>query len=261
MLMRCEGCGRVFDYEKQDGICPGCGRFCTQPGPGGRNAGAESGPAANGWAGQSGAEAGSEQPARSNPGAAAWPVLFCLLAALWLAAMGGGFLLLRHRQATLPERAAFASPAADETSGGFLQGGRRVEITGAELLSGDYRAGLPEGGCLVRVGLRFGETGWRSGCGDLIYLQSGDCFYRAADSYSLGQVYPELAKNALEEDTLQYTEAGEGWLYFALPAPPQNAALYLEEAVGYGEERRVSGAAFCPLNFIPADMEGGGADA
>lgn len=243
MLMRCEGCGRMFDYEKQDGVCPGCGRFCTAPRA---DASAQGGPDGAG-AGQTAGAAG--------------PAAFFLLALLWLCVMAGGFLLLRRQQNTLPERAAFASPVADEVSGGFLQGGRRVEITGAELLGTDYRAGLAEGSCLVRVGLRFGERGWRSGCGDLLYLQSGGCFYRAANGYTLGQVYPELAKTALEEDELQYTEAAEGWLYFVLPAPPENAALYLEQAEGYGEERRVSGAAYCPLAFVPADTEGGGADA
>lgn len=251
MLMRCEGCGRMFDYEKQDGVCPGCGRFCAAPRA---DESAQDGPDGAGAAQTAGA-------APRQAGTAAGPAAFLLLALLWLCVMAGGFLLLRRQQNTLPERAAFASPVADEVSGGFLQGGRRVEITGAELLGTDYRAGLAEGSCLVRVGLRFGERGWRSGCGDLVYLQSGGCFYRAANGYTLGQVYPELAKTALEEDELQYTDAAEGWLYFVLPAPPENAALYLEQAEGYGEERRVSGAAYCPLAFVPANTEGSGANA
>ena len=205
MLMRCEGCGRMFDYEKQNGICPGCGRFCALPGPAGDTA----------WPGRAGAleqnGAGVHPNADGRPGQAVntahsarrGPAAFLALALLWLCVMAGGFALLRRQQATLPERAAFASPVADEVSGGFLQGGREVSITGAEVLGSGYRAGLAEESCLVRVGLRFGERGWRSGCGDLLYLQSGGCFYRAADRYSLGQLYPALAKNALEEDELQ----------------------------------------------------------
>lgn len=263
MLMRCEGCGRMFDYNKADGVCPGCGRFCARPGPDGPDAGA-----ADGWAEPGSAEAafaadGWPQPgpaAQNSPRAAAWPVLFCLLAALWLGSMAGGFLLLRHRQAALPGRAAFVSPVADEVSGAFRCRGREITITGAEIMGGEYRAGLPENGCLVRVGLRLDETAWQDNA-DLFYLQSGGCFYQAADVYALEQVYPALARAALDDYQLQAPEAAEGWLYFALPAPPEAAALYLEQAVGYGEDRRVTGAAYAKLSFAPAGAEGGGQDA
>lgn len=256
MLMRCEGCGRMFDYEKNDGVCPGCGRFCQNPdlsdssgadGPGGTSG---SGPAA---------AAGADAAVQTGPNAVVWPVLFLLLALLWAGAMAGGFWLLRRQQASLPARAAFASPVADEVSGGFRCRGRAIAVTGAELLR-DCRAGLPEGGCLVRVGLRLDETAWQENA-DCFYLQSGGCFYQASDSWALEQIYPALARTALDEYELQSPEAAEGWLYFALPEPPADAALYLEQAVGYGGERRVSGAAVCPLRFVEADAEGGDGDA
>lgn len=253
MLMRCEGCGRMFDYEKADGVCPGCGRFCQNPDRSASSVPADAAVPADT------AAAGPDGGAQSGPRATVWPALFLLLTLLWAGVMAGGFLLLHRQQAALPERAAFLSPVADEVSGGFRRRGRGIAVTGAELLN-DCRAGLPEGGCLVRVGLRLDETTWQDNS-DLFYLQSGGCFYQAADRYALEQIYPALARTALDEYELQSPEAAEGWLYFALPAPPDAAALYLEQAVGYGEDRRVSGAAACPLTFAAAEAEGGGQDA
>ena len=31
MLIRCESCGKMFDYDKQDGQCPACGAFAARP--------------------------------------------------------------------------------------------------------------------------------------------------------------------------------------------------------------------------------------
>lgn len=264
MLMRCENCGRMFDYERTDGVCPGCGQFCQPPRPA-----AAPGAPENLWPepGEEDTEPrqGREVPfdAAARPRAAGagsgWRTAFFALVLLWACVMAGGFALMQHRQSTLPERAAFLSPVADTVSGAFRRHGREITVTGAEVLGSEYRAGLPEGGCLVRVGLRLDETVWHSNS-DEFYLQSGGCFYEAASSYYLEQVYPALAQNALSEGLLQDTAAQEGWLYFALPGPPQDAALYLEQADGYGSDRRVRGAAVCPLAFTQAETEGGEAD-
>ena len=252
MLMRCESCGKMFDYEKTDGVCPGCGQFCQPPL---RADGAEPilpGPGTE----EQGLATDTAPPRAAGSG---WRAAFFALVLLWACVMAGGFALMRHRQAALPERAAFASPVADEVDGAFRRHGRVIAVTGAEVMGSEYRAGLPEEGCLVRVGLRLDETTWQSNS-DEFYLQSGGCFYQATSTYYLQQVYPALAKDALDGSPLQSYQAQEGWLYFVLPGPPRDAALYLEQAEGYGSDRRVTGAATCPLAFVPAGTEGGEAD-
>lgn len=272
MLMRCKNCGKMFHYEKADGVCPGCGQFCRAP----RMTAAPGAPEARRLE-EEADEREAQRDLETSSGSAMllpgpspgltvrlsarklWRMAFFALVLLWACVMAGGFALMGHRQSTFPERAAFLSPVADEVNGSFRRHGREILVTGAEIMGSDYRAGLPQDGCLVRVGLRLDETVWY-GNSDEFYLQSGGCYYKAADTYYLGQVYPDLAKNALDSSLLQYTEAQEGWLYFVLPGPPRDTALYLEQADGYGSDRRVSGAAVCPLTFVPAGTEGGEAD-
>lgn len=227
MLIRCETCGKMFDYDKQDGQCPACGAFSSRPAaapaPAPRPV-----PAAGGLRGV-GARPAAPRPAPARPrpapragGSLLW--LRVLLAALGVAGLVAAAAL---RPAARPEPVAVPvqTLAAGET---VTLAGREVALSQPQILTG-RTAGLPQGWQLYRVRVTAPEQAdWDPDAEAAVSLRAAGGYWEMLEDFQLERLWPELEAEALASYDLAGWEALEGWLYLAGPADA-GAALCLED--------------------------------
>ena len=224
MKILCSNCGLRYDPAASEGVCPHCGRYTAAP--------------AVAFAPEAAPPAPEEEhvlwappaPARRRTSRAALVLFFLFLAVF--AAECVIFPLAARATRAGQARASYVPDAAVETAVqneafAFGPAGRQVLVGAAQRLGGVR--GVEEGGEMVRVWCEVDkEQDYRSGWASDAYLQAGEAWYPAVQTYDLEQFYPELAAEALDPYDLQGSAMDEGWLYFAVPAQAESWTLWLQ---------------------------------
>lgn len=231
MLIRCESCGKMFDYDKQDGQCPACGAFAARPesAPAPAPAAPESQPPRGirglGEAGGRPVSRPAPRPAARRPAAGGSLLWLRVL----LAALGVGFFAAAALLGLSGPEAGPLPACATATAGQPVElAGREVVFSQAQVLAG-RTAGLPQGWQLYRVRVSAAEwEDWDPDAEAAVSLWAGGGYWGMLEDYDLEQIWPELAGEALASYDLAGWDALEGWLYLAGPADPA-AALCLED--------------------------------
>ena len=224
MKILCSNCGLRYDPAASEGVCPYCGRYNEAP------------PEA--YVPEAAQPAPEEEevlwtppaPARRRTSRTAL-VLFLLFLAVFGAEcvifpLVTGAAKAGQSKASYVPAAAVTSAAQNEAFG-FGPAGRQVLVGAAEIL-GEVR-GVEQGSELVRVWCEVDkEQDYRSDWASDAYLQAGDVWYPAVQTYDLEQFYPELAAEALDPYALQGYSMDEGWLYFLIPQGAGECTLWLQ---------------------------------
>lgn len=221
MLIRCESCGKMFDYDRQDGQCPACGAFAARPAA---TAAPAAAPAGN---------AGGVRGVLRRPAAQAGPRrngflwLRVLLVALGLLFFTLSGVLGRSEPAPEPLPVSESTARAGEP---VTMAGRAMTFSQPQRLTG-RTAGLPTGWQLYRVRVSAPELeDWDSHVEAAVSLCAGGGYWEALEGYTLEQLWPDLGEQALSLYDLTDWEALDGWLYLAGPAD-EAASLCLEDQV------------------------------
>ena len=227
MKILCSNCGLRYDPAVNNGICPQCGRY-NEPPPEAfaPQAEEEAGPRCDAdpelWA--------PPAPARRRVSRAAL-ALFILFLAVF--AVECAVFPLATRAAKAGQAQAAYVPQAPVTSAAqneafaFGPAGRQVLVGQAQRL-GSIR-GTEEGTEVVRVWCEVDkEQDYRSDWAADTFLQAGDIYYPAIQTYDLEQFYPELAAEALDPYAFQSVSMDEGWLYFLVPEGAAGHTLWLQ---------------------------------
>ena len=227
MKILCSNCGLRYDPAVNNGICPHCGRYNEAPPEAfAPQAEEEAEPRCDAdpelWA--------PPAPARRRVSRAAL-ALFILFLAVF--AVECAVFPLATRAAKAGQAQAAYVPQAPVTSAAqneafaFGPAGRQVLVGQAQRL-GSIR-GTEEGAEVVRVWCEVDkEQDYRSDWAADTFLQAGDIYYPAIQTYDLEQFYPELAAEALDPYALQSTSMDEGWLYFLVPQGAAEHTLWLQ---------------------------------
>lgn len=229
MLIRCESCGKMFDYDKQDGQCPACGAFAARPA-------AQAAPAAEpvpGFAPETGGLGGvrgtlhrpasARTAARRGSGLLWLRVVLAGLGILFFALSG----LLQPPKADNTRLPDTMTAQADQA---VAVAGREMTFTQPQRLTG-RTAGLPEGWQLYRVRVSSPELAdWNSRAEVAVSLYAGGGYWQMVEDYELERLWPELAEESVASHDLTSWDALDGWLYLAGPADG-DAALCLEDQV------------------------------
>lgn len=224
MKILCSNCGLRYDPAASEGVCPYCGRYNEAP------------PEA--YAPEAAQPAPEEEevlwtppaPARRRTSRTAL-VLFLLFLAVFgvecvIFPLVTGAAKAGQSKASYVPAAAVTSADQNEAFG-FGPAGRQVLVGAAETL-GEVR-GVEQGSELVRVWCEVDkEQDYRSDWASDAYLQAGDVWYPAVQTYDLEQFYPELAAEALDPYALQGSSMDEGWLYFLIPQGAGECTLWLQ---------------------------------
>ncbi len=224
MLIRCESCGKLFDYDKQDGQCPGCGAFAARP----AEPAAAPQPAVSARPAAGGVRGTLRRPAFAKPGSQAGSlllrVMLVLLGLLFFTLSG----MLRPTEAAPVTRPASGVPVQAGETVTLAQ--RPMTFSQPQRLTG-RTAGLPEGWQLYRVRVNAPElTDWNSHVEVMVSLYAGGGYWEALADYDLESLWPDLAEQALSLYDLTGWDALDGWLYLAGPAD-EGATLCLEDQV------------------------------
>lgn len=227
MKILCSNCGLRYDPAVNNGICPHCGRYNEAP------------PEA--FVPQ--AEEEAEPQYDEDPELWAPPapvrrrvsrpalVLFILFLAVFAVECVAFPLVTRATKAGQAQ-AAYVPEAATESAAqneafAFGPAGRQVLVGEAQRL-GSIR-GTEEGAEVVRVWCEVDkEQDYRSDWAADAFLQAGDIYYPAIQTYDLEQFYPELAAEALDPYAFQSASMDEGWLYFLVPEGAAGHTLWLQ---------------------------------
>ncbi len=225
MKILCSNCGLRYDPAVNNGICPHCGRYN------------EALPEAFA------PEQAAPQPALEEEELWAPPapvrrrtsrvplVLLLLFLAVFAAECVLFPLVTRAAKAGQAQAAyvpqALVTSAAQNEAFAFGPAGRQVLVGQAQRL-GSIR-GTEEGAEVLRVWCEVDkEQDYRSDWAADTFLQAGDIYYPAIQTYDLEQFYPELAAEALDPYALKSTSMDEGWLYFLVPEGAAGHTLWLQ---------------------------------
>lgn len=254
MLIRCENCGKLFDFDNCGGLCPDCGHFHSAP------------PVTHSFDAQPNFQASA--PSGRVVGSAKSPsderppqrILAIILAVLWGVLLLGGFGLYSMKKNRWEKSGKLADLQVQTVSA------QNITLHGQKYAFGPYQkmtshsAGLPEGHVLVRVQIDRKEPDeWVREREDSCFLQvdspRGTTFFAPLDSYSIERVYPELMDTFMDTYSLHSTEAAVGYMYFAVPSDFTSLSIYLEEAtrMKYKSPRKVVSLLHCSLE--QADFE------
>lgn len=249
MLIRCESCGKLFDFDKAEGLCPACGHFHTQP-PVAAAPNAESEPQRTESTGRV-VGTGRES---ASAGRSPQRILALVLLAIWVLILVGGFGLHLLQKQRWKSSGKLSDVEVQTVSA------QDVVLHNQHYSFGPYQkmttrtAGLPEGYVLVQVQVDRKEAiEWVREREDTCYLQvesaNGLSYYAPLESYAIERVYPDLSANYMDAYDLSSIEPGVGYMYFAVPADFTSAAMYLEEAtrIKYESPRHVKNLWVCPL--------------
>ena len=227
MKILCSNCGLRYDPAVNNGICPHCGRYNEAP------------PEA--FVPQTEEEEEpqyDEDPELWAPPApvrrrVSRPALVLLILFLAVFAVECAVFPLATRAAKAGQAQAAYVPQALVTSAAqneafaFGPAGRQVLVGQAQRL-GSIR-GTEEGAEVLRVWCEvYKEQDYRSDWAADTFLQAGDIYYPAIQTYDLEQFYPELAAEALDPYAFQSVSMDEGWLYFLVPEGAAGHTLWLQ---------------------------------
>ena len=251
MLIRCEQCGKLFDYMKNDGICPECGRYHSIP------EGAE--PEApellseeeyiQGEGGVSG------RPAAQLRNQSRRRLTFSLLV-LWALILAVGFAWFHVRQAKRQNEGWYTvtvEPTVVDSV--FFFRDQQVEVSPVQRMGREYQGGVPAGHQLIRIPMTPIERHYSEDPSDRVYLRveiGGRTEYLdPVYNFELAELYPDLDHGLISDELLCYSEDGQGWLYFSVPDGFDSLTLYLEQArqEEYEEPRQIEAVYLCPLTM------------
>ena len=241
MLIRCENCGKPFDYDKNEGVCPACARYQSQPGaavPQVRGAGGAS-TLKNAYQRPAGAAARPQAPLKKRGNGKQNLVLTGVLALLLVVLLAAG------AAARLPQPAApvFEAPVqrlAGALPARFELAGAECRVTGAQTLGAGYTTGVQPGYELIRVGFERGAGfEWEGSWDDSVYLAVNGGYVEPVDGYELERLYPELAEAALSSYDVDAYGGAEGYFYFLVPQGTREVDICFEQASDAGGERAV----------------------
>ena len=225
MKILCSNCGLRYDPAVNNGICPHCGRYNEALPEAFAPEQAAPQPALEEeelWA----PPAPVRRPTSRVPRV---PLLLflavfaaeCVLFPLATRAAKAG-----QAQAAYVPQALVTSAAQNEVFA-FGPAGRQVLVGQAQRL-GSIR-GTEEGAEVLRVWCEVDkEQDYRSDWAADTFLQAGDIYYPAIQTYDLEQFYPELAAEALDPYAFQSVSMDEGWLYFLVPEGAAGHTLWLQ---------------------------------
>ena len=229
MLIRCESCGKMFDYDKQDGQCPACGAFAARP----TAQAAPAEPPVAGFGTETGGLGGVQgtlrrpsavRTAARRGGSLLW--LRVVLAGLGLAFFALSGLMQPPRADNTRQPAAVTAQAGQAVTAA----GREMTFSQPQRLTG-RTAGLPEGWQLYRVRVSAPELeDWNSRAEAAVSLYAGGGYWQMLEDYELERLWPELAAESVASYDLSGWDAVDGWLYLAGPAD-EAAVLCLEDQV------------------------------
>ncbi len=238
MLIRCNSCQKLFDYQQCKGVCPGCGQQQNAPVP-----------------------AASPSSHTSQSSHMIPKVLLALWAAILVVALVGRQVSLhRWKNSGMLEGEVPASQLQAEE---FSLRGRAGEIGSCERMGAQYTTGLETGHQLVRVKLVIQEPlDFDSGLSDAVFLQTtgpdGPQYYAPANRYDLERIYPQLSGDILNDFCLTSYGEVDGYLYFVIPQDAKEPVLYLELAHGHSrsqDERILEKVLLCPLKMTDAAVK------
>lgn len=229
MLIRCESCGKMFDYDKQDGQCPACGAFAARPAA---QAAPEAAPAPDfgpETGGLGGVRGTLRRPSAVRTAARRGSSLLWLRVAL--AGLGLVFFALSGlMQPPQADNTHLPDTIAAQAGQAVTAAGREMTFAQPQRLTG-RTAGLPEGWQLYRVRVSAPELDdWNSRAGVAVSLYAGGGYWQMLEDYELERLWPELAEESVASYDLSGWDALDSWLYLAGPAD-ETAVLCLEDQV------------------------------
>ncbi len=253
MLIRCESCDKLFDFDKFDGVCPACGHYHSHPPVITPTPSQESKGGVSGTARASSSDSAKTNRQRSR-------TLAVLV--LWLLILVSGMVLRNIMMQRWRSSGMLGDVVTETVSADDVVLNRQHYTFGPYQKMSDRTAGLPDGYVLVRVYMDRKEADeWISGRDDSCCLQvetpSGYAYYSPLSSYHLERIYTDLCDDCMEIYDLQRTEADTGYMYFAVPADATSLSMYLEEAtrLRYEDPRELTRILICPLEEAPLDSE------
>ena len=243
MLIRCDNCHELFDYQECKGVCPACEHRQEPP-----VSFSPTGPAA--------AAAAAKSHGHKLP---------LLLLILWAAILLAFFVGRQIGEARWKRSGKLDGevPTTQVQAKEFSFRGRSASAGPCEKLGSGYTTSLEEGHQLVRVSFSIEKPmDFEPGLSDTLFLQvfgpEGTAYYAPARSYDVEHIYPELTEKLLDDYCLHTYEEVDGDLYFVIPKDATDPVLYIELARTpefHNTPRTVEQALICPLKLVDASAE------
>ncbi len=256
MFIRCDSCGKLFNYEKNDGVCPHCAAFNSPPAPGGEPEQASvSYEAAEPQPFSEEAEEEetffSPQPSVSASPAADKPrsrksrrgcgCVLAVLLALVIAVIG----VQIWQRVTRKDRWTEQMQQTEAPSVQAFEAGQTVQIgpytacaAGAAVIAlPEGSEQLPEGEMAVGIQMDFAvddeypdSDPWYHSLipAPYVMLEDGRC-RTMMDTWLLSSYSSPLYSQCVEVDALYYGDEGSGMVYFVVPAGTDTVTLCLEQ--------------------------------
>lgn len=262
MFIRCDSCGKLFNYEKNDGVCPHCAAFNSPPDahsnkPAQASVSYESDeplpfseeaeeeetffspqPSVS-------ASLPEEKPA-SRKGCRGCGCFFVVLLVLFVAVIG----VLVWQRVTQKDRWTGQMSQPEPPSLLNFQAGETVQIGSYTACAADTAvivlpegsAQLPEGEMAVGIQMDFTVNDEYPESGNwyhspipapYVMLEDGRC-RKMMDTWMLSSYFPELYSQCVDVDGLFYGDEGSGMVYFVVPADTGTVALCLEQRAASG---------------------------
>ena len=260
MFIRCDSCGKLFNYEKNDGICPHCSAFNSAPDncknePGQRVASheiKEPQPFADEAETEESTfapqptyapfqqEPALEEPRSRNKGCRGCGCIFGVLFVLFLAVIG--VQIWQHasqKDRWMEQMQQTEAPLVQD-----FDAEQNVQIGMYTVCSADSAvialpegsAELPEGEMAVGIHLNVlpgdapDSSDWyySSIPAPYVMLEDGRC-RKMMDVWMLSSYSSPLYAQCLDLDALYYGDTGSGMVYFVVPAGTDTVTLCLEE--------------------------------
>lgn len=258
MFIRCDSCGKLFNYEKNDGICPHCSAFHSSPDSCSQEPAQRSAPFDTAGPQPFSEEDGEEEPlfspqpsstlsaAESEPhsrsrgfrGCGCMLVVLLVLVFVVIGLQVWQYVSRRDRwieqmqQAEAPAVQTFA-PGQTVQIGAYTVCAADTAVVALPEGSGE----LPEGEMAVGVHLDFSvddeypdSDGWYHSPipAPYVLLEDGRC-RKMMDTWMLSGYSSPLYSQCVDVEALYYGDEGSGMVYFVIPSGTDMVTLCLEE--------------------------------
>jgi len=262
MFMRCDSCGKLFNYEKNDGVCPHCSAFNSPPDARGDEP-AQASVSYESAEPQPFSEEAEEEETLFSPQPSVSPSLsvekqgsrkgcrgcgcaFVVLLVLVLAVIG----VEVWKQFTQKDRWTGQMNQPEPPSLQTFQAGQTVEIGSYTACAADTAVivlpegseQLPEGEMAVGIQMDFAvddeypesDSWYHSPIpAPYVMLEDGRC-RKMMDTWLLSSYSPDLYSQCVDVDGLFYGDQGSGMVYFVVPADTSTVTLCLEQRAASG---------------------------
>lgn len=225
MNVLCKNCGRRFDPEQTNGVCPYCGRYS-------QNETAQAEPAVD-------PKIEQQEPRtkvivmeknQTSANRIGWTVVKVLAIILVLVAVGFPIAVFGRKTQLKNQTGIEAAPETMVEPGSPMIVGpmeRKVVPGEAQILTGVR--GLNPDTELARVFFRLEkQSRWESRWHATCYLEADGTYYSPANMYELERFYPELAKDTLDGYAFGSGNLAEGWFYFVVPKGVRDAVFWVQ---------------------------------